>query len=161
MTSGGNGCTQLRFALGLGAGAAAGVTTRRGRTGGGGARSGGAPSASRKRRIRSSSLCAGGRDGAACSLGEGDSGFLESSGALPGEPLKKKRESAKDEKDERIVHARPVIPREARDLASNVIRCCAEKRRMPLARSFDSAATPLRMTIPFIAIHRSPFRAHR
>ena len=78
VTRGGNGCTQLRFALGLCAGGVTGVTTRRGRTGGGGRVPGGAPSASRKRRIRSSSLCAGGRGGGACSLGEGGSGFSES-----------------------------------------------------------------------------------
>ncbi len=78
VTRGGNGCTQLRFALGLCAGGATGVTTRRGRTGGGGRVPGGAPSASRKRRIRSSSLCAGGRGGGACSLGEGGSGFSAS-----------------------------------------------------------------------------------
>ena len=78
VTSGGKGCTQLRFALGLWAGAAAGVTTRRGRIGGGGRVPGGAPSASRKRRIRSSSLCGGWRGGGACSLGKGGSGFAES-----------------------------------------------------------------------------------
>jgi hypothetical protein len=76
-TRGGNGCTQLRFALGLCAGGATGVTTRRGRTGGGGRVPGGAPSASRKRRIRSSSLCGGGRGGVP-SLGEGGSGFSAS-----------------------------------------------------------------------------------
>ena len=63
VTRGGKGCTQLRFAFGLWAGGAAGVTTRRGRTGAGGRVPGGAPSASRNRRIRSSSLCAGGGAG--------------------------------------------------------------------------------------------------
>jgi hypothetical protein len=81
VTRGGKGCTQLRFAFGLWAGGVAGVTTRRVRTGGGGRVPGGAPSASRKRRIRSSSLCAGGRGRGVCSLGEGGAGFSESSEA--------------------------------------------------------------------------------
>jgi len=78
VTRGGRGCTQPRLVLGFWAGGVAGVTAPRWRTGGGGRVPGGAPSASRKRRIRSSSLCAGGRGGA-CSLGEGGSGFSESS----------------------------------------------------------------------------------
>ena len=78
VTKGGKGCAQPRLVLGLWAGGLVGVTDRRWRTGGGGRVPGGAPSASRKRRIRSSSLCAGGRGGA-CSLGDGGSGFSESS----------------------------------------------------------------------------------
>ena len=113
VTRGGNGCTQLRFAFGLCSGGATGVTTRRGRTGGGGRVPGGAPSASRKRRIRSSSLCAGGRGGA-CSLGEGGSGFSASPGSVAREPLKDERERAEDEEDERVVHDPFIEDRESR-----------------------------------------------
>ena len=108
VTKGGKGCTQPRLVLGLWAGGVAGVTARRWRTGGGGRVPGGAPSASRKRRIRSSSLCAGGRGGA-CSLGEGGSGFSESSETCRVSHLKNKREPGKDEEDERVVHRNKAI----------------------------------------------------
>lgn len=76
VTSGGNGCTQLRLIF-FGGGPATGRgEIVRGRTGGGGCEPKGIPSASRKRRTLSSSLSGGARR--IGSRGEGGLGFLAS-----------------------------------------------------------------------------------